>query len=48
MNIFKIVINVATHIGHEGIVRLLIENGADVNAVNMNIDTALIAAIKEG
>lgn len=48
MNIFKIVMNIATRTGHEGIVRLLVESGADVNAANMNIDTALITAIRKG
>lgn len=48
MNIFKIVTNIATHIGHDGIVRLLVENGADVNAVNVNFDTALTSATREG
>lgn len=40
--------NIATRTGHEGIVRLLVESGADVNAANMNIDTALITAIRKG
>lgn len=34
--------------GHEGIVRLLVENGANVNAVNKNLDTALILTIRSG
>lgn len=37
-----------THIGHEGIVRLLIENGADVNAVNIYRNSALNLAIVHG
>lgn len=34
--------------GHEHIVGLLIENGADLNVVKTNEDNALIVAIKEG
>lgn len=34
--------------GHENIVRLLIENGADINAVNADNDSVFILAITEG
>lgn len=34
--------------GHEKIVRLLIENGAAVNALNANGDSALISSIVGG
>lgn len=34
--------------GHEGIVRLLIGNGADVNLVDQYNSTALIVALQEG
>lgn len=34
--------------GHENIVKLLIENGADVNAVNMYNNTALILSLDQG
>lgn len=34
--------------GHEKIVELLIENGADVNIVNNDKNTALILAVNQG
>lgn len=37
------------HTGHEGVVRVLIENSADINAINVyNNNTALIMAIHNG
>lgn len=36
------------HTDHEHIARLLIDNGADINAANTNNSTALLLANKEG
>lgn len=37
-----------THTGHQRIVRLLIQNGADINAANRNNKSALSSAINSG
>lgn len=37
-----------THTGHERIAKLLVETGANPNALNMYNDSALIIAIKNG
>lgn len=37
-----------SHTGHDSIVRLLIENGADINALNILNHSALMYAINEG
>lgn len=40
--------NLMTHTGHYNVVRLLIENGANVNAVNGEMETAFILTIRSG
>lgn len=41
-------LNVIFSLGHENIVKLLLENGADINYVNEYNGTALAAAIYKG